>query len=247
MMRAGAQLYTVREFCRTFESLTETLKKIAEIGYKYVQVSGVCEYDPAELAEVLRQTGLKCVITHIPPERIAGDTENVIADHNILNCPNIGIGYYEVHKEGVSAFYDKFSGAGELLHKNGKRLCYHNHDHEFIKLNGEPVLKQLADKFTAEQLSFTPDTYWIQAGGASPAAWIKYLKGRVPCVHLKDMEYGGKMAPLGEGNLDFDGIISECEAAGTEYLLVEQDECYGKDPFECLKISYDFLRSRGFE
>jgi len=246
MMKSGAQLYTVREFCKTFGSLTETLKKIADIGYEYVQVSGICEYDPSELAKVLRQIGLKCVLTHIDPERISENTENVIAEHNILECKNIGIGYYEVHKEGISAFYDKFSAAGELMHKSGKRLCYHNHDHEFIKLNGEPVLKQLADKFTAEQLSFTPDTYWIQAGGASPAAWIKYLKGRVPCVHLKDMEYGRKMAALGEGNLDLDGIISECEASGTEYLLVEQDDCYGKDPFECLKTSYDFLRSRGF-
>lgn len=245
MMKCGAQLYTVRDFCKDFVSLSETLKKVADIGYQYVQVSGVCEYDPSELAVVLKQTGLQCVLTHIPHERIANDTVKVISEHNVLGCENIGIGYYEVHREGVAAFYDKFSAVGELMHNNGKRLCYHNHDHEFIKLDGEPVLKQLADRFSPDQLSFTPDTYWIQAGGASPAAWVKYLKGRVPCVHLKDMEYGGKMAALGVGNLDLDGIISECGSSGTEYLLVEQDDCYGRDPFECLKLSYDFLRSRG--
>ncbi len=86
----------------------------------------------------------------------------------------------------------------------------------------------------------------MQAGGADPVWWIDFLKGRVPCVHLKDMEYGRKMAALGVGNINLDGVIAACERAGTEYLLVEQDDCYGQDPFECLRISYDFLKSRGF-
>ncbi len=245
-MQIGAQLYTVRDFCKTPEDLSKTLKKIAQIGYKYVQVSGVCEYTPEWMKNELDKNGLECVLTHIPPERIAGETDAVIAEHNVFGCQNIGIGWYEIHKEGVQAFYDRFAAAGRELTGNGKRLCYHNHDQEFIKIDGKTVLEWLAEKFSADVLSFTPDTYWMQMGGADPAEWIMFLKNRVPCVHLKDMEYGRKMAALGEGNMNMDRIIDACDSAGTEYMLVEQDDCYGRSPFECLKISYDFLKSRGF-
>ena len=37
----GAQLYTVRAKTKTKEDFLETVKKLSEIGYKYMQVSGV--------------------------------------------------------------------------------------------------------------------------------------------------------------------------------------------------------------
>ena len=52
-------------------------------------------------------------------------------------------------------------------------------------------------------------------------------------------------APVGSGLLDFGAIISTCEKLGVEYALVEQDDCYGRDPFDCLKESYDYLKSVG--
>lgn len=55
------------------------------------------------------------------------------------------------------------------------------------------------------------------------------------------------MAVVGEGNINFDRIFKEAEAAGTEYMLVEQDDCNGEDPFECLRRSYNNLKAWGFE
>jgi hypothetical protein len=53
------------------------------------------------------------------------------------------------------------------------------------------------------------------------------------------------MAVVGEGNINFARVLYEAENAGTEYLLVEQDNCYGEDPFECLKRSYRQLAAWG--
>ena len=86
----------------------------------------------------------------------------------------------------------------------------------------------------------------MQAGGGDPAQWIEKLSGRVPCIHLKDFAYGRKMAVLGEGNINFDRVFEKAEAAGTRYLLVEQDDCNGEDPLLCLRRSFDYLKSRGF-
>ena len=95
-------------------------------------------------------------------------------------------------------------------------------------------------------MGFTLDTYWVQAGGGNPAEWIEKLSGRVPCIHLKDYLFDAKMAPIGVGNINFDRVFAAAAAAGTEYMLVEQDDCYDVDPFECLKISYDYLKAQGF-
>ena len=45
-MQIGAQFYTIREFCKTPEGLAESLKRVADIGYPTVQISGTCPYDP---------------------------------------------------------------------------------------------------------------------------------------------------------------------------------------------------------
>ena len=55
------------------------------------------------------------------------------------------------------------------------------------------------------------------------------------------------MAVIGEGNINFDRVFEQAEAAGTEYMLVEQDDCSGEDPFACLARSYQYLKARGFE
>ncbi|MCI8590166.1 MAG: sugar phosphate isomerase/epimerase [Clostridiales bacterium] len=245
-MIIGAQLYTVREFCKTPEDLAQTLKKIADIGYRTVQVSGTCAYEPAWLQEQLSANGLSCVITHTDPARIAAEPEVICREHCVFHCDYIGIGYYELHAEGaVDRFVNNFTKAMQVIHAQGKKLMYHNHDLEFAKIDGRTALEWLAMRTSPEQLGFTLDTYWVQAGGGDPAYWLRSLKGRVSCVHYKDMGYGRKMLPIGSGNMNFDEILKASEEAGVKYALVEQDDCNGEDPFACLAESFAFLTSRG--
>jgi sugar phosphate isomerase/epimerase len=93
------------------------------------------------------------------------------------------------------------------------------------------------------------DVYWIQAGGGDPAAWIRKCAGREPLLHLKDMAVGPgreqRMAEIGEGNMNWSAILQAAEESGVEWYLVEQDHCYGRDPFESLAISYRNLRAMG--
>ncbi len=144
-----------------------------------------------------------------------------------------------------------YGALGKFTSENGLALSYHNHADEFIRVNGKRMLDTLVETFTPEELKFTIDTYWIQAGGADPVWWINYLKGRSPCIHLKDMHYEGKaslpMAVVGEGNMNFPGILKAAIDCGVEYALVEQDNCNGEDPFDCLKRSYEYLKAQGLE
>lgn len=248
-MKIGAQLYTVRDFCKTTEEFSETLKKIADIGYKNVQVSGTCEYDPLWLKTELEKNGLKCVLTHIPADRLIGYTRAVAAEHDVFDCKYIGLGYFDfANPENTTKYFaEKFNRTALTLKECGKYFMYHNHDVEFQKEDGILILDKLAQMFDSDTMGFILDTYWIQSGGGDPAQWIEKFSGRVPCIHLKDYAYKREMAVVGEGNINFDRVFEKAEKSGTEYMLVEQDNCYGEDPFECLKRSYKYLHSLGFE
>ena len=87
----------------------------------------------------------------------------------------------------------------------------------------------------------------MQKAGADPAYWLEKFSGRIPCIHLKDQDYEGKMAVVGEGNINFDRVFQMAEKGGTQFMLVEQDDCNGEDPFECLKRSYNNLKTMGFK
>lgn len=91
-MQIGAQFYTLREQCKTLEDFAESLKRVADIGYRLVQISGVCAYEPEWLREQLRANGLRCVLTHIPPERLEKEPETVAAEHTVFGCDYIGLG-----------------------------------------------------------------------------------------------------------------------------------------------------------
>lgn len=253
-MRSGAQFFTIRDFCKTPEDLALSLKKVADIGYTTVQLSGVCAYDPAWMDEQLKMNGLKCVITHYNPDKIADETEKTVADHKAYGCKHIGIGSVPGGLNGradYDRFLQRFLPAARYIKEQGGLFMFHNHFMEFEKdENGVTYMEHMMRDFAPDEMGFTLDTYWVQYSGADPAAWLRKLSGRVPCIHLKDMAIvGGKqcMAVVGEGNINFDSVLCEAEKAGTEYLLVEQDDCYGEDPFACLKRSYENLKAMGIE
>ena len=253
-MVIGAQLYTINGFTKTLDSFSESLKKIADIGYKVVQVSGTCPYEAGWLKEELDKNGLKCAITHIAPDKIKADVDSVCRDHDIFGCRNIGIGSIGasvVTDELFCEFVNTYLPLAKKMKENGHKLFLHNHHMEFARSSdGKVFMDKFIEEFPADILGITFDTYWAQYAGADPALWIEKLKGRIECIHLKDMTVVGReqrMAPVGSGNMNFERIIEKAEDAKVEYLLVEQDKCYEEDPFDCLAKSYAYLTSLGLK
>ncbi len=258
-MKIGAQLYTVRQYMQDEKGISASLAKIAAIGFRYVQVSGTGPYDPAWLKLELDRNGLECVITHTNQERMIREPDAVAADHEILGTKYIGIGMYDIKKVGIEGFIERFKPVAECFKAQGKLLMYHNHDLEFEKMNGILILDQILQAFPADELGITLDTFWVQAGGGDPAWWLRKLRGRTPCIHLKDMGFrsdpelgigvgrGRIMLPVGEGNMNNEAIIAAALENGAEYALIEQDDCGGDDPFDCLARSLRYLKSLGLE
>jgi hypothetical protein len=41
-------------------------------------------------------------------------------------------------------------------------------------------------------------------------------------------------------------LMPASEEAGAEYFFIEQDMTYGRDPFDCIKDSREYLKSIGY-
>ncbi len=255
-MKIGAQLYTLRDFCKTPEALDETLKRVADTGMTTVQLSGVCAYDPDWMAERLRAYGLTADITHFAFDRIVGEPEETSAFHKKFNCRYIGLGimpetYFKPYTmEKLDAFFDRLRPATRVFAENGQKFLYHNHHFEMAMLEGKSVLSHICDAFPANELGITADVFWMQHAGEDPVRWLYRLSGRVSCIHFKDMSHNANgdiiMVPNGEGIMYYDAILRACADTGVELGYIEQDNCNGEDPFDCMRRSYEYFKSRGF-
>jgi sugar phosphate isomerase/epimerase len=255
--RLAVQMYTIRDFTKTGRDFAESLRKCRAIGYEAVQLSAVGamsgdrpEVSAAEARKMLDDNGLKCVATHRGWDALAQQTEAEIAFHQTLGCDFAAIGglpghYQEQGAEGYRAFVRDAAPVIAKLKAAGIRFGYHNHAHEFEHIG--PGRRTLFDIFIEEggaDFLLEIDTYWAVHAGVNPIPLFGRCVGRVPVIHLKDKEVvvkeGPVMAPIGEGNMDWDGILPACAEAGVEWYAVEQDICR-RDPFDCLRASFDFL------
>lgn len=249
-MKIGAQLFTLRDFAKTAEDRNQTLKKVADIGYKYVQVSGFGDYDPTEIKNSCDEYGLSVELTHYNFDKIINDTSETIRAHEIMGCKRIGIGsmpsdYRKTGLEGVRQFLKDIEKPAKMMKEKGMQFEYHNHGFEFEKFDGKTMFDVLVDEIDPVLLKFVLDTYWVQFGGKNPEKLIRELKGRIDVCHFKDMrmrEQEQRFAAIGDGNLDWDAIFKACEETGIEFAMIEQDNTYDECPFDELKRSFDFLR-----
>lgn len=253
----AAQLYTVRQFTQTLDGLADSLRKIRAMGYQAVQVSGIGPIPDQDVKRILDDTQLAVCITHTAYERLWHQTDEVIAQHKLWNCPNVAIGSmpneYRGSEAGFQRFAEEASQVGAKLAQAGLTFSYHNHSFEFIHFGKRTGLDILYEDSDPRYLKGELDTYWVQHGGGDPANWVLKLKNRMPVIHLKDMAVVADgwnvqqiMAEVGEGNLNWPAILSACKEAGVRWYAVEQDICQ-RDPFESLKISYQNLKAMGLE
>lgn len=254
--RIGAQYFTIREHTKTLEDFDAACKRISEIGYKIVQISGT-PLEAKDMRPVLDKYGLKCVTTHKGYADFLNNIEGVIEYNRTLGCDLCGVGMmpesYFADDESVTKFIEETKVICERLKSEGMYFGYHNHSFEFIKYNGKAIYDRLIDETDPEVFCFIVDTYWVQVGGKSPAEQIRKLGKRAMAIHFKDLciEKGAWMSPkmshVGGGNLDWDAIFEACEEAGSRWALVEQDGNHiDGDPFKALTLSYDYLTKKGF-
>ena len=242
-MIVAAQLYTIRERMQDRGQLIEALRRLGEIGYTAVEVAGVAPDLTDYLDQDLRAASLTACAVHAPLENLLRDPRSVAVQAKAWGCeyvvvPSLPAQYH------TAAGFERFAREAESialrLKAFGLGLAYHNHAFELERYDTRTGLEILFTSSAPNALQAELDTYWLRYAGADPVEWIRRLAGRLPLVHLKDMaRVDGRQVQteVGNGELDWTAILAACRAAGTRWLVVEQDECLG-DPLENLSISY---------
>ncbi len=262
----AVQMYTLRDHTKTARELAESLQKISGIGYRAVPLSAVGamnasdgnapEVSAAQARKMLDDNGLHCIATHRNWADLQNQTAREIDFHREVGCDFVAIGsipgdYRKEGAQGYRRFAREAAPAIAQFKEAGIRFGYHNHAFEFerAEANIPEKLGTLFDILIEEgggDLMMELDLYWIAHAGANPQRIVERCRGRLPVIHIKDKEMAGDeavMAPIGEGNLDWEHLLPACEAAGVEWYAVEQDICR-RDAFDCLRSSFEFLRER---
>ena len=266
----GIQLYGVRNAMeRDFEG---TLKALADMGYEYVEFAGYYGHTAEEIKAILDKYGLKCISAHQALDFYDEDPDAAAEFLKAFGVKYSVIPWYGKEKlagtDEWEASAARFKKVGAVLKAHGMKLGYHNHDFEFEKHEGKYLHDYIFDE-VGDLIDPELDTCWVHYAGINPADKIREFAGRVEIVHLKDFickELGGGPAydlidnsgkglgkksredngfqfrPLGAGRQNFLEILEACEASGTEYVIVEQDQTYDIPELEAAKISRDYLR-----
>ena len=205
-----------------------------------------------------------------------GVLNNFLKDYKEIGCKYVVVPYLtEECRPGTEGFSDTVKGIrkiGEAAKELGLQLLYHNHDFEFVKINGEYGLDVLYNTVPSDLLQTELDTCWVNVGGEVPAEYILKYTGRAPVVHLKDFVMKGKdkpqklyeligieddtesaseddfsFKPVGYGVQDFPAILESAEKAGAKWVVVEQDlPDKGNTPLNAVKMSIDYLKKLGW-
>ena len=240
------QVYTVRnEMDRDYFG---SLQKIAETGYQGVELSlPPAGISVSQVRDYLGQAGMKWVGCHAGYDALSNNIDGLLASLNEAGCKNLILSYLTYHsRQDVLDAAKKFNEFGKTCQAAGIQFFYHNHNHEFVQIEGERILDLLLKETDPALVKLEMDTYWVQRGGSDPTEYLRGLHGRCPLLHIKDMEAGPEQffAEIGEGILNFGSILQEAQAAGVEWLIVEQD-AGRRSPFDSIAISYRNLSKMG--
>ena len=251
LTKIGVQLYTIRDFMKTEEEIKVSFERLKKMGYDEVQTAG-CAVPYDLFGRLAREAGLTIVGTHDNFDRMCSDTELMMDWHDMLGTKIMGIG--GCFKQTLAEYEEFIARANALAAKiraRGFQFTYHNHSHEFRRVEGVRIMDLLLEKLDPANTGFVLDTYWVQHGGGDVRAWIEKCKGRIDILHLKDMAKADGNEPpqyyteIGNGNLYWEGIIETALDTGVRHFVVEQDTCPG-NPFDSLQISSDYLHANFF-
>lgn len=261
------QLYSLRDDMAA--DFYGTLKKVKALGYDGVEFAGLYGKSAAEIKEMCSEIGLVPISAHVPFVDMMNDPD-LLKTYAEIGCKYVVIPYLtEEYRPGQDKFNEVIEGAkilGEKANSLGMKLCYHNHDFEFVKIDGEYALDILYKEVPSTLLNPQIDTCWVNVGGENPADYIRKYNGRIEIVHLKDFagqkgenmyaligidddkkketSGGFEFRPVGHGLQDFGAILDASKEVGAKWVVVEQDNpSMGKTPLECAEMSIKYLKS----
>ncbi|WKK80079.2 sugar phosphate isomerase/epimerase family protein [Marivirga arenosa] len=256
---AGLQIYTLRKSLE--EDFKGTIERAAKIGYKNLELFNYSNgkyfgNSIKEVKSIFNNLGVKAKSSHVltgwsMPDNVGtmtNDWERTVADAAELGQSYIVCAYlFDSERKSIDDYKnlsDLLNSCGETAKEYGLQMAYHNHDFEFMKLDGEIPYDLLLSECDLNLVKFELDLYWTARAGVDPIQYFKDNEGRFPLWHVKDMAAGEDQffSAVGEGVIDWKNIFNHASTAGLKQFFVEQDDTKSGKPFEEITKSYEYLK-----
>jgi sugar phosphate isomerase/epimerase len=227
----GLEMFSVRG--ELAKDPTATVRAVAKMGYEVVEFFAPYfdwTTDQAkDMRKLMDDLGIRCNSTHNnQPSFTADGLPKAVELNKILGSRYIVMASAGrvVGLDGWKKVADQLSDASEKLKPAGLRTGYHNHQAEFVALDGKRPMELLAAN-TPKEVMLQLDVGTCVEAGSDPVAWIDANPGRIHCIHCKDWAPDpdkGYRVLFGEGVSPWTKIFAAAEAkGGIEYYLIEQE------------------------
>jgi sugar phosphate isomerase/epimerase len=246
------QLYSLRDdFGKDFDA---TIKKVGEMGFSAVEAAGFNDgkfygKTPEDFKTAVENAGLAVLSSHTSrqlseKELATKDLSESLAwwdaaidAHLAAGMKYIVTPWMAVPKTlaDLKTYCDYYNEIGKKCREKGLHFGYHNHAHEFTKIEDTMMYDYMLENTNPEYVFFQMDVYWTVRGGYGPVDYFKKYPGRFLLLHIKDDKELGESGMIG-----FDAIFKNTDIAGTKYLI-EEVEQYSFTPEESVKKSLDYL------
>lgn len=251
----GLQLYTLRDDLA--KDVPGTIKKLAAIGYKEVEVYDFYGRTAKEFGQILKDNGLATPSGHYMTRHIKADWQKHIDDAKELGMKHMVNAILEPPErqalDDYKGLVGLFTKAAEQTRKAGIQFCYHNHNFEFKKYGDTTAFDFLLKELDPKLVNFEMDCFWVTHAGQDPVDYFKKHPGRFPLLHIKDLTAGhpaatelddrkGLFSEVGHGTIDWKRIFAAAPQGGMKHFYVEQDYCE-RPPLESIKMSYEYLKN----
>ena len=263
------QLYTVRDDMKTDPAAT--LKKIADMGYRYVEHAGYKDrkfygYQPVEFKKLLEGYNLQMPSGHV--QLLPKDydfAKNDFADswkYTVEDAATAGQKYLispwldeslRKNMKDFKSYMDIFNQSGMLCQKSGVKFGYHNHDFEFTtQIDGQLLYDLILNNTDPSLVIQQLDMGNLYNGGFKAVDVVKKYPHRFEMMHVKD-EIPAKEGKekyvstiLGKGIVGTKEVCDLGRSGGTKYFIIEQEAYQGITPLDCSKQDYDIMKSWGY-
>jgi sugar phosphate isomerase/epimerase len=233
----GLQLWSLREYLP--KDLPGTLVKVRGFGFEEVEGAGLWGHTARDLRSALETAGLHCRSVHMSFERLRDDPTGGFAEARTLGadwvvCPWIPQGS-AFTRDDVLRAAEAFNRFGKAARAAGLRFAYHCHGYEFVPSTEGTLFDTLAGATDPALVAFQVDVFHAFNGGADPTRLIKRLTGRVPSLHLKDLQKGRPVkagspgaeaeadVPVGTGQIDWPAVLRAAIDAGASMYYLEDE------------------------
>ncbi|MBC7887541.1 MAG: sugar phosphate isomerase/epimerase [Ferruginibacter sp.] len=256
--KVGIQLYSLRDDIE--KNVKSVISKVAAAGYKEVETYGLSKegqffgLSVSEFAQLLKANNLTSPSGHYLPEKMlfengdGDDVKKLCEVGHTLGHRYIVIPHLEEDKrktiDQYKALAARMNIAGKICRNAGLQLAYHNHDFEFLQINGQRGYDIFMNETDKDLVKLELDLYWVVSAGLDPIDFFKKQPGRFPMVHVKDMDKADrtKNTEIGNGSINFKRILASSAVAGIKHYYLEQENNYVPDTFTSIQKSYSYIR-----